>query len=771
MNFKSLSRDDLDEKKLPDSIYTSVVRSLYADAMSLLVGILCIVVAPMVLYWKTNDPIHLLFSCLFFAIGMFRLRLARQFEAEVNETTPVSEYAVWENHYVYSSSLFVLVLGSWFFAGVARSDDPFVDLMSISLTLCYLIGIIGRNFGSDKVVGAQVGIAGMFLIAGFLMFGDVYSAILGVYLFPFFMAMRLMAKRLRNVLFEAEINALENRVTANRFDVALDNITHGVAMLESSGKIVVANDQFIRLAGFGEGDVEVIGENVSVLAKFCQADSPRNSLATQIKKCLAAKHSVKFDFEIGSGKIIEADYFTMPEGGIVLLSDISDRVASEKAIRELASYDPLTNLPNRRFFMSEIDRLLCKDGLLQPCAMFFIDLDKFKEINDTLGHAIGDKLLKTTASRLQLLLPEGGIICRFGGDEFVIIIPGMENKDVCAKFAESVLKEVKVPVSIESHELSIGASIGIALAPQDGSEADQLLQYTDAALYDAKAHGRTTYTFYSEELGETIRFRRELEVDLRQAILNNGLDVHYQPLVNLQKGRITTCEALVRWKHPVHGNISPSTFVQIAEESGLIVLLGEYVIHQAAKECASWPDDVRVAVNVSSVQFQKGDIDALVSSVLKQTGLLPHRLELEVTETTVLEDIEETTKILNRLSEIGVRISLDDFGTGFSSLAYLHSLPLDKVKIDRSFIQNNISDARSLTLLQGIVDLTKRLGLSVVLEGIETEEQMRILEDSIEVHEVQGFLFARPMPAKDVKTLLNAGDHKDIRATQQDLAC
>ncbi len=301
----------------------------------------------------------------------------------------------------------------------------------------------------------------------------------------------------------------------------------------------------------------------------------------------------------------------------------------------------------------------------------------------------------------------------------------------------------------------MGATIGISLCPKDGNNAELLLKYSDAALYQAKSFGRGTHSFYSEELGQSIKDRRQIEIDLRQAINRNQFQINYQPLVDLEQNRITTCEALLRWNHPEHGWVSPEVFIPIAEDIGFITSLGEYVLEAAALQCKKWPAHVKVAVNVSSIQFQQSDVYALVKNVITNSGLEPGRLEVEITESSMLENIDGTKEVLLNLSRLGVNISLDDFGTGFSSLSYLHSLPLDKVKIDRSFIENIHSDKKSILLLEGISKLSHSLGLKVVVEGVETVEQLELLQNRIHVDEVQGFLFGKALPADSLINLLN----------------
>jgi len=352
------------------------------------------------------------------------------------------------------------------------------------------------------------------------------------------------------------------------------------------------------------------------------------------------------------------------------------------------------------------------------------------------------------------------MLCRFGGDEFVMFCPQLSSPAECTKHADRIFKELHLPIVIGSHQIDISGSIGIALSPDHGLDANTLLQHADLALYDSKAKGRATCTFYTSALGETINQKRELETDLRKAIKNDEIELYYQPLFDTEKCAVVGCEALARWKHPVIGNISPAVFIEMAEETGLIVPLGEQLMRKAMLECLKWPEHMRVAVNVSSIQFQKTDIYKMVKKLLDETGLSPYQLNIEVTESAMIDSVEDITITLKQLSNLGIHISLDDFGTGFSSLSYLHTLPFDKVKIDKSFVENGIASERSLILLKSVVDLIKRLGLKVVLEGIETQEQLIVMEKNIGVHEYQGYLFFKPMSADDFYELAHKTDVK-----------
>lgn len=750
MDFSSFEKRELDQKKLPDSVYKSVVSSLYADQTSLAIGILCCILVSIVLYFKTADSIQLVFASLFFFVGAVRLLFARSYNSSVSEDFSVQNHKIWEERYNISGSIYLSILGLWYIGCLIRLDDSYVQLASLSLILCYLAGIIGRNFASSKVVRTQVIIAVVFIIGGTLAFDrshGIYSVLLAFLLLPYLIATYKMSSSLRATLFKAEINSINNRTIANRFDVALENITHGIAMIDKSGTVVVANDRFMALAGMD--DWAIVGCNISILQNVKINAHKFSNLGGYIEHCLNENEFEKSTFNLNSGVIIEAEYNSTIDGGVIVLSDISKRKASEKVIIDLANLDALTGLINRRYFIQTVESYLKNNQGKSSSSMYFIDLDKFKEINDTLGHVIGDELLKVIGSRLKLLMPEDAILCRFGGDEFVMYCPGLVTLTDCTKFADRILKELKRPLIIKSNHIDISASIGIALSPVQGVDANSLLKHADVALYESKAQGRSTYTFYTDELGEALTKRRELETDLRKAVRNNEIELFYQPLFDAKKSTVIGCEALARWNHPVLGNISPGVFIEMAEEIGLIIPLGEQVLRKAMLECLKWPDHMRVAVNVSSIQFQKTDIYKTVKKLLDETGLPPSKLNIEVTESAMIDSVEDIKITLKQLSNLGIHISLDDFGTGFSSLSYLHALPFDKVKIDKSFVENCIASERSLILLKSVVDLIKRLGLKVVLEGIETQEQFKVLGRSIDVDEYQGYLFFKPMSAED----------------------
>jgi diguanylate cyclase (GGDEF)-like protein len=394
-------------------------------------------------------------------------------------------------------------------------------------------------------------------------------------------------------------------------------------------------------------------------------------------------------------------------------------------------------------------------------ALLFIDLDQFKQINDTLGHPCGDRLLCLVADRLRGMLRPEDFVARFGGDEFVVFQQNIQSAEEAAAQSRRVVERLTERYEVDRHMVEIGASIGIALT-SPGITADNLLKNADMALYRAKAGGRGTFCFFRNEMAETVEARRVLELDLRKALANEEFELFYQPLVNLKSGRITTCEALLRWNHPTRGMVSPIDIIPVAEEMGLILDLGRWILRKACMECMTWPDAVSVAVNFSSQQFHQRDVLSEVRYALEVSGLPAHRLEIEITESSLLRNTQWTHDALTQLRSAGVRISLDDFGTGYSSLSYLHNFPLQKVKIDRSFLEG-IDKDRPLTLLRGVARLSADLGMSVVVEGIETNEQLELISVDGTVTEAQGYLFSRPVSSVRIRQLLDASHGRHLR--------
>jgi diguanylate cyclase (GGDEF)-like protein/PAS domain S-box-containing protein len=437
---------------------------------------------------------------------------------------------------------------------------------------------------------------------------------------------------------------------------------------------------------------------------------------------------------------------------LVMTEDVTEKLKAEAQIKHLAHHDPLTNLPNRASFNAHfaeaIDRADATGGSF---AALCIDLDRFKEVNDVFGHSIGDGLLCQISARMREVAGKA-FVARLGGDEFTIILQGSDQPEAAAIFADRLLEGMSSDFEVEGHRLRAGLSIGIAVYPSDGPDAATLLSNADAALYRAKEDGRGTVRFFEAEMDRRLRERHAIQQDLQSAVAQGELELHYQPQATIG-GEIIGFEALLRWHHPSRGLIPPKTFIPIAEETGLIVEIGEWVLRESCREAATWPIPLQVAVNLSPVQFRHGDLQTLVHTVLLETGLAADRLELEITEGVLIADFTRTVSVLRRLKALGVRIAMDDFGTGYSSLSYLQSFPFDKIKIDQSFISNLENNRQSAAIVRAVVSLAHGLGLPVIAEGVESSAQLEFLTRET-VDEVQGYLLGRPHPIEHYAELI-----------------
>ncbi|WP_158669697.1 putative bifunctional diguanylate cyclase/phosphodiesterase, partial [Bradyrhizobium guangdongense] len=422
----------------------------------------------------------------------------------------------------------------------------------------------------------------------------------------------------------------------------------------------------------------------------------------------------------------------------------------------MAQHDGLTGLPNRTLLRQQIDEMLVHTRRsAEKVAVLMLGLDNFKAVNDTLGHAVGDKLLRGVAKRLRSTLREEDALARLNSDEFAIVQSGLTRPEDAVMLAKRLLEAIADPYLLDGHSVVIGASIGIAMAPGDGDDSEKLLKSADMALSRAKLDARGTFAFFEAALDAKAQSRRKIEVELRDAIQNDVLRPYYQPLIDLQSGRITGFEALVRWPHAERGMVSPAEFIPVAEDTGLINPLGGQMLRRACLDAAAWPDDVHVAVNLSPLQFRSGNLLSVVTDALKHSGLPPRRLELEITETLLLEKSAQVLATLHALRALGVRISMDDFGTGYSSLSYLRSFPFDKIKIDQSFVRDLGANREAQAIIRSIVSLGKGLGVTITAEGVETEAELSCLRAE-GCHEGQGFLFSKARPNAEIVSLLQA---------------
>ena len=439
-------------------------------------------------------------------------------------------------------------------------------------------------------------------------------------------------------------------------------------------------------------------------------------------------------------------------GWLVTFEDISERRQAEARINHMAHHDALTGLPNRVLFHEKLAEAVARSRRGEPGAVLYLDLDHFKAVNDTLGHPAGDALLREVTRRLNEQVREIDTVARLGGDEFAIVLSSADQPTDATALAVRLIDGLSAPYDLDGQQVIIGTSIGIAVIPGDGEDPDELLKNADLALYRAKADGRGRYRFFAPEMDARMQLRRTLELDLRKALIESQFAVYYQPLMNVKTRTLTGFEALVRWIHPQRGMVPPNDFIPVAEEIGLIVPLGQWVLQQACADAVTWPGSPKIAVNLSAVQFGSRTLVEDVAAALAASGLDPARLELEITETVMLEDTDAVLVILHRLRDLGVRIAMDDFGTGYSSLSYLRRFPFSKVKIDKSFVDGLGKGGDCDVIIGAIADLCERLGMTTTAEGVETDDQFARLHAG-NCTQAQGYLFSKPRPASEVVAL------------------
>ena len=552
-----------------------------------------------------------------------------------------------------------------------------------------------------------------------------------------------------------------------RFAAALSNMTQGLCMFDAAARLVVYNQRYCELFGIppdalrtGMTQREIC--RMLVAAGRYRGDVTAEAVAEGTRQALLDPDPKPIHRELADGRILAVCYRTLEGGGWVsTFEDITERRRNEARIAHMARHDALTDLPNRTAFREHGLDMLGKPrraGETDRLAILCLDLDRFKAVNDTHGHGAGDALLRAVSERLCAGLRAGDLVARLGGDEFAVL-HRVADADGARALAERMIALVSLPYDLAGYTVEIGMSVGIAIADEEADDIDRLLKNADTALYHAKGNGRGIACLFDAAMDETAAVRRAIERDLADALKHGMFAVHYQPLVDLGSNRIIGVEALVRWHHPERGLIPPATFIPVAEETGLIVALGEWVLNQACRDAAAWPDEISVAVNVSAVQLRHRNFAQTVLLALGASGLRAGRLELEITEGVLLDETEANLETLHLLRRTGMRIAMDDFGTGYSSLTYLRRFPFDKIKIDRSFVRDAGRTTEAGAIIRALVTLGRSLGITTLAEGVETEEQ-RAAVRAEGCHEMQGYLFSRPRPAAEITAMLRDAGHE-----------
>ncbi len=742
---------------IPSDLYVHLVQALFADKKALILGSICTAVCGIVTVLTTHDWTVGAVVVAMLCVALMRIADFSRFAILAGDLE-LSTARRWELRYTVGAALYMALLGVWTLAVFLSIDETFPRLLALSATLGHALGIATRNFSFIRGTDAQIVAALVPLSLTCFLAGGRYIALLPLVLLPIFVFIKGSAARLRETFLDATLLARDKTVLAERFDTALNNMSHGLCMLDRQGRIDIVNEKLLQLLGMRRSDLPAKLNFAFALREIVRRGGLGASDAMNLRRLVkegADGPPILVDYR--NDRAGEITVRRMDGGGsIIVAQDITDRRESERTIDRMAHVDPVTDLSNRRCFEDQLTQSVrAYHERRQRTAIFFLDLDDFKQVNDSLGHASGDALLRIVAERLTNILRPVDRVARWGGDEFAILLPDA-RPDQIPYLANRIIEEISKPCTLADTEHVVGVSIGVASIPEDGLEAKTLLSKADIALYAAKAEGRSKWRAFESEMEEAVVRRRLLEMSLRTAVAMETIDVFYQPIIAVGTGQIGGFEALARWQHPSRGIISPGEFIPLVEELDLMEKMGASVLRKACAFCLTLPVDMRISVNLSTTQFWKGDIVQTVRRCLDETGLAGSRLDLEITESILLDDRASTRAAIVSLRELGVSISLDDFGTGYSGLAYLLKVPLDRVKLDQAFTRRIAAEESARILVEGIADICKRLHIDVLIEGVETQDEFQCIKTFAGIGEAQGYLFSRPIPARDVPALLES---------------
>ena len=734
---------------LPSETHAELVDSLFGTVSSFIAGIVGGLLVPIIAYFRTNEPTFLATILLMVALGAFRIVVYLRYKRSSDEDRR-AKARQYERLYGLGAVGFMTAVGCTAALILVHQYDELTNLYGIVLALGCAGSLSGRNAGRPRIVNGQIwGICGPIaavLIVGYDAWYWGLAAILGLIL----TSVKSTTHFLNGILVSALLNGREARIQRARFSTALNNMSHGLCMGGGDGSISVVNQRLREFFDLDQAaDLNEHDLALRIASSGGMAPAARAAFLRSWKAILTGDGSASFSADIG-GRIYNFRSEPESQGGfVVVVEDVTTAQLAARKIEHMAHFDTLTELPNRSQFynqlISALDTLSTEEEQL---VLLSIDLDQFKEVNDTRGHPVGDELLRAVAKRLRRSVKATDLLARFGGDEFQVLLRLPKRSNAAHKAARRIINDLSEIYLVEGQLISIGASIGMASAPRDCTTADALLRCADMALYAAKANGRGIARAFTPGMERALLRKCAVENAVRTALAEDTLELHYQPVFDCRTGKVIACEALVRMPHSAEGPISPAEFIPVAEETGLVVELGDWVLRRACSDAMDWPSDIRVAVNFSPKQFVLGgDIAASIADVLSETGLSPDRLEVEITEGTLIE-AKNALQQVSAIARMGVKVALDDFGTGFSSLSYLRQFPVDKIKIDQSFAQNIESQA-SQAVIRSVSLLARLLDVDLVIEGVETAQQLEIIE-SWDIHLVQGYVFSRPMPLAEL---------------------
>ncbi|MEX6508738.1 putative bifunctional diguanylate cyclase/phosphodiesterase [Jiella sp. M17.18] len=749
-----------------------LIASLFASPPSVIISNAVGVLVAFFTWEITGESVFLLLSGLSALVLVGRTATLWRYARIDHAQEDMARLKRWDAEFHLGATSFALLQGLCCFFALEGGSSSAAELLNVIAAIAFASGYVARNAGRPTFVFLQMACLCLPLGVGLALSPRPHYSQIAVFIVLYVLtniaivfSLNRNIRALADSMLEARRNAAAAKKVAGQADVALRAMTHGLAMYDGSLALELANERHREIYGADAQDAAPGLLDLMTLAAERGLVTPRD--ACRVKDLLSGPVAANLPTSLEStgtdGRTFVLRLEPTDGGGVLLVTQ--DATVEKRAllqIETMARRDRLTGLSNRHELDRRLDALAAEFAAGSSAALIHVDIDNFKNINDTLGHTLGDKVLIAVASRIDELAASADLVARFGGDEFVVVMSGagVEEAVECGR---RILEAMQTPVRADDHTINVRASIGIAAGPDHASNGAQLLAAADLALYEAKGAGRGRVTVFRKEMAASFRRRAELESDMRTALTDDQFDLNYQPIIDLSTGRITAVEALIRWHHPTKGPVSPAEFIPLAERNGLVSDIGDWVIRRACRDLATLPRDVTCAVNVSSVQFADPDrLVAVVRRSLEEHGQQGDRLELELTETVLIEDQEDTRRAMDDLRRLGVRFALDDFGTGYSSIGYLASFQFDKVKIDRSFVERVIDDVACRSVMELVQLLSLQLKFRVVAEGIETAEQLAAVS-GIGIALGQGYLFGAALKLPDLIELIRVTPNRGTR--------
>ncbi|WP_223478268.1 putative bifunctional diguanylate cyclase/phosphodiesterase [Oricola indica] len=750
-------------KEVTAEVYTSFVDTFFADSRSIVVGAGLQVVIVGSAWLDTGHPVYIVLIIAMLATAFLRLRQAEAYHRDRANRPPMDIDAqvrwatVWENRYMWLTGAATTQIGLYAFAALQVASSEYSIISSMIMVFGTFPTVVGRIYGSDRLAAVIVVTLMAPTAFGTVLRGDAAHILIAFLLIPYLLLVRTLVHDVRAAVLDAIQGRWKNQEIAERFDIALNNMSHGLIMFDGDLRVLVANKTARTLFEIPE-HIDLEGRYFDAILRYGRARKVLSSrqverLRRQLMPMILEGGANK-RFVLNDGRHVE--FKSNPRafsGAVLTFEDITERINAEKQMVNMARYDALTGLPNRSYFATLIAERLKQKATNGDCMLVMLDVDDFKHVNDTLGHSQGDALLRAVANRLKDFHLRDILISRQGGDEFMIFIPDRPRDEPPGQIAELLRSTLTGVYTLSGEQVHVTVSVGLAASDRTSFDLTRMMVKADLALYRSKAQGKGVWSVFEESMDAEYKRRQMVKNELAKALDSDSLAVRYQPIVDAKTGKIVACEALSRWNHPELGDVSPAEYIPLAEEMGMIGKVSRSVLNRATLDCATWPEEVNISVNLSAIDFRRSRLLDEIDHAIRQSGISPRRLEIEVTESAVIANETEMLTVLRQIRERGIKVSLDDFGTGYSSLSYLHKLPLDKVKIDRSFVEGIESGQTPIALLRGVANLCRTLDLQVTIEGVSSDDQLNLVLATEGVSRIQGFALGPALPSQSILEL------------------